>query len=292
MTLRSSATTSRRNRAAGEVARRPTSRPESRCFVATPLAGVSPARTPDRRAAARPNRPTVGADAAAVAAGRPAVHDPASRGGLGVDRLRPTPPSRLARADLVGSIEPASLLVAASLTTVNGVARGVGGRVLGRPSPASDSSLTDGPRLVYSNIGAMVRTASRVITTMQGRQDLNLQPAVLETAALPIEPRPSALHRRCRTTFILGCTGAYSTDGWRSQASSGTPQIAKCKARRWYRTNGDGGPHPADRGSGPRYGSRAVGRWRGPTTDPRRRGCAASTRRRPVPPVSMASTVC
>ena len=25
---------------------------------------------------------------------------------------------------------------------------------------------------------------------MQGRQDLNLQPAVLETAALPIEPRP------------------------------------------------------------------------------------------------------
>ena len=93
---------------------------------------------------------------------------------------------------------------------------------------------------------------------MQGRQDLNLQPAVLETAALPIEPRPSALHRPA-VPLVLGCTGAYSTDGWRSQASSGTPQMVKCKARRWCRTNGDGGPHPADRGSAGAYGSRGRG---------------------------------
>jgi hypothetical protein len=36
-----------------------------------------------------------------------------------------------------------------------------------------------------------VSTIAR-ITHQQGRQDLNLQPAVLETAALPVELRPFA----------------------------------------------------------------------------------------------------
>ena len=38
---------------------------------------------------------------------------------------------------------------------------------------------------------------NRLNTFLQGRQDLNLQPAVLETAALPVELRPFAVGKTC-----------------------------------------------------------------------------------------------
>ncbi|SBS75841.1 hypothetical protein MHPYR_280009 [uncultured Mycobacterium sp.] len=43
---------------------------------------------------------------------------------------------------------------------------------------------------VHPPVSTMFQTS--LIQLLQGRQDLNLQPAVLETAALPVELRPSA----------------------------------------------------------------------------------------------------
>src|SRR5262249_22981179 len=44
-----------------------------------------------------------------------------------------------------------------------------------------------------SALRAAVASATMAPQRVQGRQDSNLQPAVLETAALPIEPRPFRL---------------------------------------------------------------------------------------------------
>src|SRR4029079_13099468 len=63
----------------------------------------------------------------------------------------------------------------------------------------------------------------------QGRQDLNLQPAVLETAALPVELRPfsSGLTQFARSPF-----GRFETDGQRAGLGKpGGPSVARHPAQ-------------------------------------------------------------
>src|SRR5258705_5469625 len=98
-------------------------------------------------------------------------------------------------------------------------------RLLLRPSrPASSPDVIYGPSPPQAVPACIV--AGRCL--QQGRQDLNLQPAVLETAALPVELRPFAvgrptcaylpgLTRRARSPF-----GTRRTDGQR--AAMGKPR--------------------------------------------------------------------
>src|SRR5947199_9824407 len=64
--------------------------------------------------------------------------------------------------------------------------------VLGRsrPLPPSSRSSVTTSTLQLAGGPAGRRPLSYVLHGLQGRQDLNLQPAVLETAALPIELHP------------------------------------------------------------------------------------------------------
>ena len=64
---------------------------------------------------------------------------------------------------------------------------------------------------------------SSIIRLQQGRQDLNLQPAVLETAALPVELRPFAERHCWQILAVQGLTqltrspiGRSETDGQRA----------------------------------------------------------------------------
>ena len=94
---------------------------------------------------------------------------------------------------------------------------------------------------------------------LQGGQDLNLQPAVLETAALPIEPPPFAvqLSSSARFTPRVSPEMGIRNDGrFQLPRSSVGDGSARCKAALW--------------GRGPRCGPRRsprCGRRRGPRCD-------------------------
>ena len=85
--------------------------------------------------------------------------------------------------------------------------------------------------------------SSSDVRRQQGRQDLNLQPAVLETAALPVELRPFAVGRTdpppTRSNPVLGaCTARASARAIRGKrVNAGKTPRSECTSTRESVTN-------------------------------------------------------
>ena len=162
---------------------------DARFGVATPLASETPARAADRRAAARAEPADTGvvsarhralSAAASIAPASPTIGSPAP----GAAR-RHRRPSAATASDRRSRPHPVLDWSAASSdgSASTGSAR--------PPTPRRDRcSLVYVLTSLLLTTGELRRWTALSFDVLQGRQDLNLQPAVLETAALPIELRP------------------------------------------------------------------------------------------------------
>ena len=197
MTFRSSATTSRRNLPnLAKMFGRLTAVAAARLGVAAPLASETPALAADRRAAAR----AAPADTAPVLT---AAVEPMASSGSAIGRRRSARP----RCRRLRRLASACRRPARPTSTTFGcrrrsgfVRRVDGGRLLpvaGHPVVIVAHSFTSSRPVATAFGGAVLRLLPCHAELLQGRQELNLQPAVLETAALPIELRPfGRFHRR------------------------------------------------------------------------------------------------
>ena len=234
MTLRSSATTSRRNRPNrakmfgffAAVADRPLRRRPR------PWLSEMPARAADRRAAAR-------AEPGDDRAGRRRVRPAPAADRLAADRRparRSASPVR-ALGRRIAAACGATPARRSPLVGADSSAASSDGTASTGSCPSVRHPVVIVAHSFYVLTSLLLATGDRRWTVLpfvvlQGRQELNLQPAVLETAALPIELRPFGPARRrqpgsqpVRTPLASpGC--AHRPD---TRASDSTPQNDQCK---------------------------------------------------------------